>query len=57
MTDFEKMLGNCTVEHATIAEGWTQGRATFGGLIAALMYRAVSLSQPEKRALRTLRSL
>lgn len=54
MTHFDQMLTHCTVERATIVEGWTQGRATFGGLIAALMYRAVTLSQPEKRTLRTL---
>lgn len=54
MTEFDQMLNNCTVERATIVDGWTQGRATFGGLIAALMYRAVILSQPKKRSLRTL---
>src|SRR5690554_6594247 len=29
--------------HVSVPEGWTQGRALFGGLVAALMYRALEL--------------
>lgn len=54
MSEFESMLSGCTASGATILPGWGQGRATFGGLVAALMYRAVSLSVPAPRPLRSL---
>lgn len=40
---------------ATIPPGWTQGRATFGGLLVGLMVRAADLHIADAR--RTLRSL
>lgn len=54
MSEFETMLSGCSANSATILPGWGQGRATFGGLVAALMYRAVSLSVPAPRPLRSL---
>jgi hypothetical protein len=40
---------------AEIPDGWQQGRGAFGGLVLAIMLRAIEQSEPEKE--RTLRSL
>ena len=39
--------------HVTIPTGWTQGRALFGGLVAALMYRALEQQLTAPVALRS----
>ncbi|MBU6950075.1 acyl-CoA thioesterase II [Hahella sp. HN01] len=51
---FSKLLGEvsdsvCDVE---IAEDWSQGRSTFGGLVAAFIYEAMRQSLSEDRPLR-----
>ncbi len=33
---------------------WGQGRATFGGLVAAMLYRALAADLPEARPIRSL---
>ena len=40
----------------TIPAEWAQGRATFGGLVAALQYEALRAQVPADRPLRSLAS-
>src|SRR5688500_4058906 len=51
-------LGSLSVDGATagarIPAGWGQGRATFGGLVAALAVRAARQRLPEPRPCRAL---
>lgn len=42
--------------HVTVSEDWTQGRATFGGLVAAIGNEAMRRSIPADRALRSLQT-
>src|SRR5262249_25162823 len=39
---------------ATIPEGWGHGRGAFGGLVLAVMLRAMQAEEPEARAVRTI---
>lgn len=49
---FEQVLAAQTDSRATIPEGWKQGRATYGGLTAAILYRALAFHVPAERPLR-----
>ena len=41
-------------QHVVVPSQWGQGRATFGGLVAALLYEAMRLKVPEGRPVRSL---
>jgi acyl-CoA thioesterase len=47
------LTGSEAVSHAQIGNEWAQGRATFGGLVAGLMVRALERQLPAERALRS----
>ncbi|WP_262692329.1 thioesterase family protein [Kordiimonas aestuarii] len=51
-----EILGDVTGPDATatLTQGWTQGRATFGGLVAALLARGMMTSLDEVKTLRSL---
>lgn len=41
MVEFAKVLAAFKAGNQEIPEGWSQGRACFGGLIGAVMYSAL----------------
>lgn len=43
-----------TLEPVTIPEKWGQGRATFGGMVAAIMYQRVALHMAADRPVRSI---
>lgn len=49
---FNDVLAEHTANHGTIPAGWKQGRATYGGLAGAMLYRSLELVLPEPRPLR-----
>lgn len=50
----ESILSTVTAEgEATVPEGWGQGRAAFGGLVASLLYQHASLNVAQGQTLRS----
>lgn len=54
MSEFLTALGSVEGGRAVVPEGWGQGRATFGGMVAALMYQAVACQAENQRPLRSM---
>jgi acyl-CoA thioesterase len=52
--DFDAILDEVRGGVARIPDGWMQGRSCFGGLVAALMYRALAARIPADRAVRSM---
>jgi acyl-CoA thioesterase len=49
---FSDVMADQTRERGQIPPGWTQGRATYGGLTAAMLYRSLALQVAEDVPLR-----
>ncbi len=47
--DFAAILAEHTPESGRIPEGWKQGRATYGGLTAAMLYNSLEQILPDPR--------
>lgn len=54
MSEFRSALESVAAGHAVVPEGWGQGRATFGGMVAAMMYHAVACRAEPQRPLRSM---
>jgi acyl-CoA thioesterase len=44
---FSEIIADQTAEAGTIPEGWKQGRATYGGLTAAMLYKSLERILPD----------